>query len=297
MAGSSIFPCPSSRASSSARWPSTYSSPIPRIMPLFGRRREGRTVTRVVAPSGEQYEISGSGYRAVVTECGAGLRLLEHDGRPLVDGYDESAHGVRRPRAAAGAVAEPDPGRAVRRRRPAAAAAAERAGPAQRLARAGALGRVEPRGAHRPVGGPALPADGAERLPVDPGPARRLRPQRGRADRDAERDEPGGRPRAVRPGSASVPHRRPRPLRRLGADPAGRDPLAVRPGPQAPHRPGAGGRDRVRLPGGPAAAPDRARPRLHRPGAATRPAGRPSSSATRRPATRSPCGWTRRTRG
>jgi aldose 1-epimerase len=44
---------------------------------------------RVVAPSGEQYEISGSGYRAVVTECGAGLRLLEHGGRPLVDGYAE----------------------------------------------------------------------------------------------------------------------------------------------------------------------------------------------------------------
>ncbi len=47
-------------------------------------------MTRVVAPSGEQYEISGSGYRAVVTECGAGLRLLEHAGRPLVHGYDES---------------------------------------------------------------------------------------------------------------------------------------------------------------------------------------------------------------
>jgi len=41
----------------------------------------------VVAPSGEQYEISGSGYRAVVTESGATLRLLEHDGRPLVDGF------------------------------------------------------------------------------------------------------------------------------------------------------------------------------------------------------------------
>ena len=80
-------------------------------------REKARTVTRVVAPSGEQYEISGSGYRAVVTECGAGLRLLEHDGRPLVDGYDEERDGVRRPRPAAGAVAEPDPGRAVRRRR------------------------------------------------------------------------------------------------------------------------------------------------------------------------------------
>lgn len=43
----------------------------------------------MVAPSGEQYEISGGGYRAVVTECGAGLRLLEHEGRPLVLGYSE----------------------------------------------------------------------------------------------------------------------------------------------------------------------------------------------------------------
>jgi aldose 1-epimerase len=54
-------------------------------------------VTRVVAPSGEQYEIKGSGYRAVVTECGAGLRLLEHEGRTLVDGYaeDQMASGGR----------------------------------------------------------------------------------------------------------------------------------------------------------------------------------------------------------
>lgn len=41
----------------------------------------------MVAPSGEQYEITGGGYRAVVTECGGGLRLLEYDGRPLIDGY------------------------------------------------------------------------------------------------------------------------------------------------------------------------------------------------------------------
>jgi aldose 1-epimerase len=53
------------------------------------RRRGSRTVTPVVAPSGEQFEISGAGYRAVVTECGAGLRLLEHEGRPLVDGFAE----------------------------------------------------------------------------------------------------------------------------------------------------------------------------------------------------------------
>jgi len=45
----------------------------------------------MVAPSGEQYEIAGDRYRAVVTECGGGLRTLEYDGRPLVDGYDEHA--------------------------------------------------------------------------------------------------------------------------------------------------------------------------------------------------------------
>ncbi|MGZ4442555.1 MAG: aldose 1-epimerase family protein [Nocardioidaceae bacterium] len=45
----------------------------------------------VVAPSGEQYEIAGGGYRAIVTECGAGLRVLEYDGAPLVQGYDEAA--------------------------------------------------------------------------------------------------------------------------------------------------------------------------------------------------------------
>lgn len=43
----------------------------------------------MVAASGEQYEISSGGYRAVVTECGAGLRLLEYDGRALVLGYSE----------------------------------------------------------------------------------------------------------------------------------------------------------------------------------------------------------------
>lgn len=45
----------------------------------------------MVAPSGEQHEISGGGYRAVVTESGASLRLLEYDGRPLVLGWDEDA--------------------------------------------------------------------------------------------------------------------------------------------------------------------------------------------------------------
>jgi aldose 1-epimerase len=43
----------------------------------------------MVHPSGEQYEIGAGGYRAVVTEGGAGLRLLEHDGRPLLLGWPE----------------------------------------------------------------------------------------------------------------------------------------------------------------------------------------------------------------
>jgi aldose 1-epimerase len=48
-------------------------------------------VTAVVAPTGDQFEISGGGYRAVVTEGGATLRVLEHEGRPIVDGFAEDA--------------------------------------------------------------------------------------------------------------------------------------------------------------------------------------------------------------
>jgi len=48
-------------------------------------------VSGVVAPTGDQFEINGGGYRAVVTECGAALRLLEHEGRPVVDGFLEDA--------------------------------------------------------------------------------------------------------------------------------------------------------------------------------------------------------------
>jgi aldose 1-epimerase len=51
----------------------------------------------MVAPSGEQYEFAADGYRAVVTESGAALRLLERDGRPLLDGFaeDEMSSGGR----------------------------------------------------------------------------------------------------------------------------------------------------------------------------------------------------------
>ncbi len=43
----------------------------------------------MVAPTGDQFEIAGGGYRAVVTEGGGTLRLLEHEGRALVDGFAE----------------------------------------------------------------------------------------------------------------------------------------------------------------------------------------------------------------
>ena len=33
----------------------------------------------MLAPTGDQFEIEGGGYRAVVTESGASLRVLEHD--------------------------------------------------------------------------------------------------------------------------------------------------------------------------------------------------------------------------
>ncbi|HEY3871436.1 MAG TPA: aldose 1-epimerase family protein [Actinocrinis sp.] len=48
-----------------------------------------------VLPSGAQFEISGGGYRAVVTEAGAGLRELAAEGphgpRPLLYGFPEHA--------------------------------------------------------------------------------------------------------------------------------------------------------------------------------------------------------------
>lgn len=50
-----------------------------------------------VAPSGEQHEIASDGYRAVVTESGGALRLLQHEGLDLVDGFgaDEMSSGGR----------------------------------------------------------------------------------------------------------------------------------------------------------------------------------------------------------
>jgi len=50
-----------------------------------------------MSASGTQFEIGHAGYRAVVTESGAALRTLTHDGRGLVDGFgeDEMSPGCR----------------------------------------------------------------------------------------------------------------------------------------------------------------------------------------------------------
>ena len=51
----------------------------------------------MVFPSGDQYDIAAAGYRAVVTESGAALRVLSYGDRPLVDGFaaDEMSAGGR----------------------------------------------------------------------------------------------------------------------------------------------------------------------------------------------------------
>lgn len=61
----------------------------------------------MVAPTGEQFEITGGGYRAVVVECGAALRLLAHEDRQLLDGFAAGAM----PTAGRGQVLMPWPNR------------------------------------------------------------------------------------------------------------------------------------------------------------------------------------------
>lgn len=45
----------------------------------------------MLPPSGNQYRIAADGYAAVITESGGALRALSYDGRPLIDGFEESA--------------------------------------------------------------------------------------------------------------------------------------------------------------------------------------------------------------
>ncbi len=50
-----------------------------------------------VPPSGRQLELRAGDYRAVIVQAGAGLRVLEHRDRPVIDGYpvDEPCEGAR----------------------------------------------------------------------------------------------------------------------------------------------------------------------------------------------------------
>lgn len=61
----------------------------------------------MTAPSGAQYEISGHGYRAVVTGIGASLRVLQHDARDLIVSFAEDQPMVN----FRGALAAPWPNR------------------------------------------------------------------------------------------------------------------------------------------------------------------------------------------
>ena len=263
--------------------------------------RRGRTASSLgwgpcFLPPASSSRSAAASYRAVVTECGASLRLLEHAGRALLDGFGEDATAVGRPRPAADAVAEPDRRRRVLLRGPRPPARADRAGPRQRVARAGPLGGVELEEHTAALGLPGVPADGADRLPVDARPARALRPVRRRADRDPDRHEPVGVRGAVRAGRPSLPAR--------GSGPVDRWSCRCRP------RPGCWCDDRL-LPTGreqvegtaydfrvsrPIRA-TRAGRRVHRPRPATPTAWRPSSCATRSPAAASPSGSTSGTAG
>ena len=224
-------------------------------------------MTRVVAPSGEQYEISGSGYRAVVTECGAGLRLLEHEGRPLVDGYDESAMATN----GQGQLLAPWPNRI-------------RDGQYAVGDRQLQLPLSEP-GRHNASHGLVrwVAWSLEEHTSRSVALRYRLMAQSGypwtldlHVVYDLSADGLTVMQSATNLAAEPAPYAQgAHPYLTVGPGPcdgweltaAGRDPLPVRPRPQAPHGPGGRGGHRVRLPGGAAAARDRGRPRLHRPGA------------------------------
>jgi aldose 1-epimerase len=63
--------------------------------------------TRTVPLTGDQYQIEAGPYRATATGLGAGLRELEHDGKPLIHGYDAD----ELPPAGAGQLLAPWPNR------------------------------------------------------------------------------------------------------------------------------------------------------------------------------------------
>ena len=133
-------------------------------------------------------------YDAVVTETGATLRSLTHDGRRLVDGFAEG----ELPTWCRGQLLAPWPNRvrdgrwSLRRPRP--PAGAQRAGAGQRDPRAGPLVHVVGRRRGSGVGDAAPPAGGAEGLSVAARPGRHLRAGRRRPDRHPGRHQPARQP-------------------------------------------------------------------------------------------------------
>jgi aldose 1-epimerase len=63
--------------------------------------------TATIPLTGAQYEIAAGGYLAVITELGAGLRELRHDGHPVITGYQPD----ELPPGAAGQLLVPWPNR------------------------------------------------------------------------------------------------------------------------------------------------------------------------------------------
>ena len=218
----------------------TSPSTPPRARGPDDSTRSGGCVPRVAAHASSHRRAvrdRGGGYRAVVTECGAALRLLEHAGRPLLDGFDED----EMPSGGRGQLLMPWPNRirdgALHLRRAATSSSAltepGRGNASHGLVRWAAW-TLEEHTAELGVAG--LPADGADRLPVDARPARALRPVRRRADRHPDRHQPvGAGRRRTRAGRIPYLQRRRRPGRPLGADAARRDPAARR-RPAAPGR-------------------------------------------------------------
>ena len=257
----------------------------------------GRLVSgAMTGPSGDQFEIAGGGYRAVVTECGATLRLLDYAGRPVVHGFAEDEMSG----AARGQLLVPWPNRI-------------RDGAYTFDGRDLQLGLTEPsrhNASHGLVRWAAWTPE--EHAASSVSLSYRLMAQSGYPwtldlhvlyDLSADgltvtqtATNLGDRPAPYASGRPSLPHRRRRSGRRLGADPAGVPPAALR-RPSAAGRRGGRRGHAVRLPDGAAAARHRGSTTRSASSSATTTASPRPSCATRPPDAAPRCGWTGTTRG
>ena len=231
-----------------------------------------------ISPSGEQVELSVGDQRVVVVGFGGGLRRVLHRRRVGARRL-QRRHDVRlRPRAAARALAEPDPGRQLRVRGRELPAGARRARAQQRDPRARALVEVVGRragGGPRGARAPAAPDSG---LPVHARSPGRVHAGRRRPHRARGGDERRGGRVPVRLRRASIPRGRRRPCGRARAARSGRDGADLRRA-LDPHWPAVGRRHGARLPNAEADRRGAARPLLHRSPARRR---RPCAGRARR---------------